>query len=345
MTLIQDHGKEWMNRRLIEIVCAEKPDLMFVVPFTDQFNRKTLRYISNNTDTTTLCWFCDDHWRFENYSRYLAPCFNWIVTTDQSALPKYASIGYHNVIKSQWACNHYLYRKLDLPLKYDVTFVGQPIGDRREIIDKLLDAGIKVHTWGNGWENGRISQEEMIKIFNSSRINLNLTNSTAIDLPIPHHIRLRNHVRLFIWRLFNKISLGMWSKLKSRFTPRTSSSLKQQTEDSKKIILVPQIKGRNFEVPGCGGFLLTGWADNLQDYYQPDREIVSFDNTDDLVAKIQYYLEHEDERAAIAQAGYERTLRQHTYAHRFTEIFKQIGLHHNPTEQDKTSLGITIEIA
>ena len=24
-----------------------------------------------------------------------------------------------------------------------------------------------------------------------------------------------------------------------------------------------QIKGRNFEIPGCGGFTLSGWAENL----------------------------------------------------------------------------------
>ena len=46
----------------------------------------------------------------------------------------------------------------------------------------------------------------------------------------------------------------------------------------------------------------------------------------DLVEKVRYYLKHEDERAAIAQAGYERTLREHTYVHRFRDIFGQMGL-------------------
>ena len=72
--------------------------------------------------------------------------------------------------------------------------------------------------------------------------------------------------------------------------------------------------------------MLTGKADDLDRYYEIGKEIVCFDDTKDLIDKIRYYLVHEEERAAIAQAGYERTLREHTYAHRFQAIFKQINL-------------------
>ena len=86
MTLMQEHGKEWMNSRLLEIVEAEKPDLMFTVLFTDELDKAIVRMISENTETNTLNWFCDDHWRFDNFSRYWAPCFNWSVTTAKSAV-------------------------------------------------------------------------------------------------------------------------------------------------------------------------------------------------------------------------------------------------------------------
>ena len=87
-----------------------------------------------------------------------------------------------------------------------------------------------------------------------------------------------------------------------------------------------QIKARNFEVPGCGGFLLSGQAENLADYYVDGQEIVIFKNLRDLIDKIRYYLEHDEERARIAEAGYERTFREHTYEHRFREFFARIGL-------------------
>jgi len=67
-------------------------------------------------------------------------------------------------------------------------------------------------------------------------------------------------------------------------------------------------------------------ADNLEQYYKIGEEVVCFDDRQDLVEKVRYYLEHEQERAAIAQAGFDRTLRDHTYARRFTEIFTRMGL-------------------
>ena len=90
--------------------------------------------------------------------------------------------------------------------------------------------------------------------------------------------------------------------------------------------LPKQIKGRNFEVPGCGGFVLTDRAENLEAYYTPDKEVVCFGDTEELVELARHYLAHEEERVAIARLGYERTLREHTYAHRFREIFQAMGL-------------------
>src|SRR5204862_6455883 len=87
-----------------------------------------------------------------------------------------------------------------------------------------------------------------------------------------------------------------------------------------------QIKGRNFEVPGCGGFLLTQRVPHLEDYFVEGEEIGVFDNEDDLIAQIRHWLEHPGERAAVAEAGYRRVLAEHTYDHRFDEIFRVAGL-------------------
>jgi len=201
-----------------------------------------------------------------------------------SALPKYQRMGYTNVIKTQWACNHFSYRRLDTQPKYDVTFIGQPHGTRRKTIAKLRAAGIDVKTWGHGWDNGRLSQQEMIEVFNQSRINLNLSNaSTRGD-----------------WK--------RWSPWHRSQTP-------------------PQIKGRNFEIPGCGAFLLTGTAENLDEYYSSDRDVSVFDCDESLLGKIKFYLKEDAQRTQIANAGYERTLAEHTYEKRFEEIFAVIGLH------------------
>ncbi|MBI4429532.1 MAG: glycosyltransferase family 1 protein, partial [Ignavibacteriales bacterium] len=87
-----------------------------------------------------------------------------------------------------------------------------------------------------------------------------------------------------------------------------------------------QIKGRNFEIPGAGGFLLAGKAEYLENYYVPGKEIEVFENLGDLVEKINYFLAHEAEREEIRRLGHERTLQEHTFEKRLNDIFKAMGL-------------------
>jgi spore maturation protein CgeB len=304
--IMEEVGKDKMNEKLLEIVQQEKPNLCFFFLFENEIKKETIKTITNNSGSITFNWFTDDHWRFDNFSKYYAPYFHWISTTDSKAMKKYYKIGYKNVIKTQWACNHFLYKPLDLPKIYDVSFVGQPHGNRRKIIEKIEKAGINVKYWGRGWLAGRVSQEEMIKIFSQSKINLNLTKSSGT-------LSFKSLAGIFLNRKQGLIRINS-----PRYWLDNFRSLKGSVRE--------QIKGRNFEIPGCKGFLITGDADNLHDYYKDGKEIVIYKNTKDLIEKIKYYLEHEYECEVIARAGYERTLRDHTYEKRFNEIFDFIGL-------------------
>ena len=259
-----------MNKRLLAAAKEHQADVAFFCLFTNEIKTATIEVISA-LGTPTVNWFCDDHWRFENFSRLYAPSFDWVTTTSEDALPKYARIGYQNVILTQWACNRYAYRRVSDEKNFDITFIGQPHGSRRELIASLHEAGIDVPCFGYGWPAGRVSHEQMVEIFSTSRLNLNPSNSST-----------------------------------------TTGE--------------PQIKGRVFEVPGCGGFLLTDPAACLDHYLEPGRECVVYESGDDLVDKIRYYLTHEDERKAIELAGEARVLRDHTYDSRFTAIFKAMGL-------------------
>jgi len=81
-----------------------------------------------------------------------------------------------------------------------------------------------------------------------------------------------------------------------------------------------QIKARTFEVPGAGGFLLTEAAPGLETWYAIGKEIAVFDDTENLVRQIRYFLSNPTERDRIAQAGFERTRREHTYDARLREL-------------------------
>ncbi len=81
-----------------------------------------------------------------------------------------------------------------------------------------------------------------------------------------------------------------------------------------------QIKARIFEVPGCGGCLLTERAPNLERYFHLGQDVLAFDGVDELIEQVKRLLSHPERRDAIARGGFERVRRDHTYERRFEEV-------------------------
>ena len=77
---------------------------------------------------------------------------------------------------------------------------------------------------------------------------------------------------------------------------------------------------RLFESTGVGAFLLTDFKDNLDTLFVPNHEVAVWRSTDDCCAAIGRYLDDDKGRAEIAHAGQARTMAQHTYRHRASEI-------------------------
>ena len=77
---------------------------------------------------------------------------------------------------------------------------------------------------------------------------------------------------------------------------------------------------RLFEATGVGALLVTESRRNLAELFEPGREVVAYEDEDDLVEKVRHYLADDAERTRVAAAGQARTLREHTYANRMREL-------------------------
>ena len=303
------YGKEKMNNMLVNEVFLQKPDICFFFTLRNEISKETIKKISSSNKTVTLNWFGDDHNRFDSYSRFYAPLFNWSATTDQLSVEKYHKIGYNNIIKTQWGCNNFIYGPMKNNKdkdKYSVSFVGQRYNLRSYISDVISEAGFDIQCFGRGWPNGRISQNQMLKIFSQSKINLNITKTQR--------------------RIEPRFILGIF--LREEIDKRiTINSPTEWPHIFRSLVANPraQIKGRTFEIPGCEEFMLTQYVDGLDEYYREGKEIAVFKNNNELLNKIRYYLDNDKERRKVAKAGYIRTIKEHTYEKRFRKLFKQIG--------------------
>jgi spore maturation protein CgeB len=301
---ILDVGKKKFNQELIDVVLQEKPDLFFAFMYTDELDPLVLTEIKKKT--TSIAWFADDYWRFFNYSRHWPPYFSKIITTYSGAVDWYKKAGYDNVILSQWACNASVYKPVNIGKDIDVSFVGQKKSGRVRVIDALRSAGINVQCFGFGWPNGKVSNEEMLKIFGRSKICLNLTDRKRLwDPSVIGRIFFRKSINKIVpdWHLADNFGAYLH-------------------------FATPHTHARPFELAGCRAFVISGWSEDIGKFYKENEEMVFYKDTDDLIRKIKHYLPLQEEREKIAKAGYERTMKEHTYEKRFLDIFKELGLNY-----------------
>lgn len=266
--ILQKYGPNKTSEILRDAAYYYRPDYLFYFHFLDWIKHGVWKEISNDTSAKTIIWLADDHWRYED-TKPVWKLFDVIITTDRNSYKRRQKEGFQNVILSQWGCNHFLYNRLNIPKIFDVSFVGRRYGVRPDFINRLKEHGVKVDTFGPGWKHSnRVSQSDLIKIYNQSKICLNISESSK----------------------------------------------------GEKI----QIKGRDFEVPGCGSLLLTNGNSNISEYFTPGEEIITYSDVNDAAEKIKYYLANEKEFESICSNGYNRVINQHTMEKRFLDIFSNI---------------------
>lgn len=85
-----------------------------------------------------------------------------------------------------------------------------------------------------------------------------------------------------------------------------------------------QMKGavnqRVFDVPVCGGFLLTDYRRQMEQLFELDQEMITYNEVEEIPDLVRYYLAHDQERKKIIQAGRKRILAEHTYDQRLISL-------------------------
>ena len=305
---IKEHRPKLSQSLLAQIEHAhrERPiDLFFSYFYSVDVLPETIRTISE-MGITTVNWYCNGSYQFHLVEE-ISPAYDFSLVPEKFRLADYRRIG-ANPIYCQEAANPAIYRPYDVPREFDVTFVGQKYGERPGYIRHLLDRGLDVHVWGPRWRGN----EPEIPLWRAagSRVKRFLFGNEPLFPPhIPQErcgppLSDEEMIRMYSR---SKINLGF-------------SSVADTTTGIKQVRL------RDFEVPMSGGFYMVAHMEELAEFFDIGSEVVCYHNQEDLAEKVHYYLNHEDEREQIRQAGHQRARRDHSWHKRFLDCFAEMGI-------------------
>ncbi|SFA93577.1 spore maturation protein CgeB [Cohnella sp. OV330] len=239
----------------------------------------------------TAIWFTDDPY-YTEVTADLAPHYDFVFTLERNCVPFYEQRGCARV--------HYLPlgvhtadfrpRNPRHEIRGDICFIGSAYWNRIRLFEELLPrmAKRRFRLSGLWWD------------------------------------RLSDFQR---WR--DRIDLGKWmgplETAEQYNAHKIVINVHRAHDDStfnRNLYNIPAVSPnpRTFEIAACGTLLMSDNREDLAQFYTPGVEIVTYDSAQDMAEKMDYYLAHEDERRQIALNGLYRTLRDHTYVSRLSQL-------------------------
>lgn len=155
-----------------------KPELLFCVMTGSPYYCpdepwETIHEETVKGDIKTFNWFCDDSWRFDDFSSKVCNSFHYCSTPEKAFVKKYQQIGYDNIQYATWHANSELYSTLESEYpQRDLSFVGAIRGDRKDAVTLLKSKGQQVYIPKD------TSFEGMIWTYSTSFASLNFSKNS-----------------------------------------------------------------------------------------------------------------------------------------------------------------------
>lgn len=218
-----------------------------------------------------------------------------------------------------------------------VTFVGTPTPYRTRVLGRVHEAGIPLAVYGKYWLENRQAVPDRN------------WEKTLSDLRRYGWARLRGEGLSGLWQaLLNRLPthMAMANPDESRSLPasrvhgfvpdgammalfrnsKINLGFTRMRGDDPDRSGINQVRLRDFEVPLAGGFYLVEKAPDYETLFKPGIEVETWTSMGELLEKICYYLDHDEERLTIARAGGARARADHTWERRFQCLFSELGL-------------------
>ena len=176
-------------------IADDPPDLVLAMaqaplsmPVLEQLRKKKV---------LTAMWFVEN-FRHLTYWQQVASGYDfWFVMQQQACIDALSRAGAKQVTYLPLAANPEVHRPIECreeereEFEADVSFLGAGYPNRRQLLPNLLNHGWSFKLWGNEWGNpgvlgtalqrdgARIDSETSVKIFNLTKVNINLHSFTG----------------------------------------------------------------------------------------------------------------------------------------------------------------------
>ncbi len=290
----------------------------------------------------SINFYCNSIYQFDQVRAIAAKAdFSW--HAEKNARHAYLAVG-ANPVWVQMGADPKVYRPVaGLAKAAACCFVGQRYADRDRWMAALVKAGVPLAIYGSGWGAAAEARSQAEPAEYLGRPSPPPQSWRSYADAVGDNIRdagfaagVARSVRQFQYRresrklapLFARFAKGsipfLFEVFSSHEVILNFSNVWGDGRPGSKLI--PHVRLRDFEAPMCRTCYVTGYTDEIAEFYEPEQEIITYRSTAELVDKAKYYLAHAAQAESIREMGYARAVRDHTWARRFEQLFAKIGL-------------------
>ena len=237
----------------------------------------------------SVLWVTEDPYEI-SINKQNAAIFDLVFTNDSASVSQYGHKGRHLPFAASQTFHFNEVLEYDKDYRYDIFFAG------------------------TAWPNRVTFIKQLQKNLSGLKLKLALPYNEHLDAP-----DIGIAPSSYLWKTPNSEFARIANKSRAVLTlHRTFSS-------SGNAPTASTPGPRLFEVALAGGFQLVDMSiPETTRYFEDGKEIIGFNNSQECIEKLRYFLAHPIERVALAKAAQSRAQSEHLYSNRINEIYDAI---------------------
>lgn len=277
---------------MLEAASALRPDLVLVLNALHHFPADHFAHLNTlrKLRIRTAVWFADDPY-FTDLTVDIAPHYDYVFTHELNCVELYRRLGCARTYYLPLGFSPTLYRPVPTEMAYqsDICFIGVAFRNRVALFDAIAPylKRKRVILAGAHWD--RLASYDVLKPF-------------IRDGWVPPEETVR-----------------YYSGAKIVINPHRTYEPGVDNKNSRGVQGL-SINPRTYEMAACGALQLTDVRSDVFTLYSPGTDIDIYEDAQELMSKLDYYLHHEEERRSVALKGLKRTRLEHSYGSRIAAM-------------------------